>query len=329
MNNSDILLDIQGLSVDFPITGESLFRKQTLSAVNHVSLKIGKGKTLGLVGESGCGKSTLADTTLGFVRPTDGKILFKGQDLASLKGKEYKKARQLMSKVFQDPLTSINPRFKIIDVLREPLLFQGGFDDKDIEERAKELIKEVGLNEEDLARYPREFSGGQQQRIAIARALMLRPEYLVLDEPTSSLDVSVHAQIISLLEHFKKKWNISYLMISHNLSLVKTISDDVAVMYLGRIVEYGAKDEIFNNAKHPYTKALLSSVLNVNEGKDKEPSILKGSIPSPINPPKYCRFYSRCPLRKDCCKTFNPILKDIGENHQLACDLLSTDKLEG
>lgn len=316
---NETLLKIDHLSVDFPLKDGSIFgKKQYLSAASDVSLEIKSGETLGLVGESGCGKSTLADSTLGFIEPTSGNVFFKGQNLYELKGKEYKKARQKMSKVFQDPLTSINPRFTVYEVLKEPLLFQGEAEEEKIRERAKELIEEVGLSETDLERHPREFSGGQQQRIAIARALMLRPEYLVLDEPTSSLDVSLHKQIISLLMHFKEKYRISYLLISHNLNLVKSIGDKVAVMYLGKIVEYGPKDSVFCHPLHPYTKALLSSVIDIRK-KNQKPFVLEGNLPSPINPPSYCRFYSRCPMKKDCCKAKDVVLIEAEKDHFVAC----------
>lgn len=317
--SDEILLSLEDVSMDFEIKSDHLFaRKSHLSAVNHVSLSIRKNETLGLVGESGCGKSTLANITLGLVRPSSGKVIFEGEAFTSYKGKRLFEIRKKMNKVFQDPGTSLNPRMTVYEILKEPLLFER----KDLnEEGRKEIIlnalSEVGLNRDDMDRYPGEFSGGQQQRIAILRSLMLNPDYLVLDEPTSSLDASIHGQIMQLLQDFKRKKNVSYLFISHNLNAIKAISDSVAVIYLGRIVEYGKKEDIFANPLHPYTKALLSSSLDLT-GKEK-PIVLSGEVPSPIDPKNHCRFYSRCPFRNDDCLKDIRKLAEIYPGHFAEC----------
>lgn len=322
--NDDIVLSLEDVSMDFPMKSDHLFTKKShLSAVNQVSFSIRKGETLGLVGESGCGKSTLADITLGLIHPTSGKVIFEGEDLISAKGKRLSEIRKKMNKVFQDPGTSLNPRMTVYEILKEPLLFGGTHTTE--EERKKiilEALFEVGLSQDDLDRYPGEFSGGQQQRIAILRSLILNPDYLVLDEPTSSLDASIHGQIMQLLLDFKKKRNVSYLFISHNLNAVKTISDYVAVMYLGRIVEYGRKEDVFSSPLHPYTKALLSSSLDLS--RKNRPIVLSGEVPSPINPKEQCRFYSRCPFRTAECLNGVPEPKPYGNDHFSECSKRSS-----
>lgn len=318
------LVEVKNLNVFFPVKGGLPFKKKKrVEAVADVSLKIGEGETLGLVGESGCGKTTLANTILGMIEPTSGNVYFKGKDLYSLKGKEFKKLRRGMQMIFQDPYSSLNPRFTVKEIIGEPMKIRGGHTDKEIEERVKELLKLVGLSENDLDRHSSDFSGGQRQRIGIARSIILNPEFLVCDEPVSALDVSVHAQILNLLMKLQKDIGMTYLFISHNLAVVKTVCTKVAVMYLGKIMEYGDTDKIYKNTLHPYTKALLAAVLDVDVDNKKEKQILKGELASPINPPAGCRFCKRCSHAFDKCFTETPELKEIEPGHFVACHLCS------
>ncbi len=315
------LVEIQDLDVFFPVKGGLSFKKHYVQAVSDMSLQIFEGETLGLVGESGCGKTTLANTVLGMIEPTKGKVFFKGNDLYALKGKEFKALRRDMQMIFQDPFSSLNPRFDILEIIGEPMRIRGGFTDEEIEKRVVELLKMVGLSESDLHRHPSDFSGGQRQRIGIARAIILNPDFLVCDEPVSALDVSVHAQILNLLLKLQKEIGMTYLFISHNLAVVKTVCDRVAVMYLGKMMEYGQTDKIFENTLHPYTKALLDAVLDVDVDNKKERHVLKGEIPSPIDPPPGCRFCKRCSRATDICSQVTPKLKEIEPGHYVACHL--------
>lgn len=316
----EILAESKGLSIRFPVKRESVFqRRKYLQAVTDVSVKIYKGETFGLVGESGCGKSTFANATLGLLKPDEGTMLFDGQDIGKMNGEELRLMRRRMQKIFQDPGSSLNPRFNVFELIAEPMVIRGGFTEEERRRRVVEMLESVGLGEEDLYRYPSDFSGGQQQRIAIARALILKPEYLVCDEPVSALDVSVHAQILNLLMDMQKKMGITYLFISHNLAVVKKICDRVAIMYLGKIVEYGDAEKIFANPLHPYTKALISAVLSIDTDTKRQRVILKGDVSSPIDPPVGCRFCRRCPeARTDCgkqpCELF-----EAEPDHFVAC----------
>ncbi len=267
----DILLETKDLSVVFPLKKETMFEKRKyLRAVSGVSLEIHRGETFGLVGESGCGKSTFANTTLGLQKMSGGTVIFDGLDLGKAGKKEARETRLRMQKVFQDPAASLNPRFTVFQAVSEPMRIRGTFDREEIRERTREMIRAVGLGEEDLKRYTSEFSGGQQQRIAIARALMLRPDYIVCDEPVSALDVSVHAQILNLLMEMQRQTGVTYLFISHNLAVVRRICSRLAIMYGGRIVEYGDADRIFANPLHSYTKALLSAELPLGKEEARE-----------------------------------------------------------
>ncbi len=315
-----IMVETSGLCVNFPVKRETLFsRRRYLQAVTDVSLTLYRGETFGLVGESGCGKSTFANVTLGLLKPSGGRVLFDGQDLSQMPKEQLGKMRRRMQKIFQDPGSSLNPRFRVFDLIAEPLVIRGGYTRERQKELVVEMLKSVGLSEADLYRYPSDFSGGQKQRIAIARALILQPEYLVCDEPVSALDVSVHAQILNLLLDMQKKLGITYLFISHNLAVVKKLCDRVAIMYLGKVVEYGDAGKIFANPLHPYTKALMSAVLSIDAGPGQRRIILKGDVSSPIAPPEGCRFCKRCPSAREGCETQLCELSEAEPDHFVAC----------
>ncbi len=314
------LVRVEDLSVYFPVRGGVPFaRKKQVKAVNHVSLCVPKGETFGLVGESGCGKSTLANAIRGMVKPTGGKIYFKDQELTALPPKALRQARRDMQMIFQDPFSSLNPRFDVYRLISEPMLIRGGYTKAEMEARVVELLGLVGLSADDLHRYPSDFSGGQRQRIGIARAISLNPEFLVCDEPVSALDVSVHAQILNLLMDLQKRLGMTYLFISHNLAVVKDICPSVAVMYLGSVMETGVTKTIFRNPLHPYTQSLLSAVLDVDVDSRKQRIILKGEIPSPIDVPAGCPFCTRCPKATDRCRSEQPkpVLAEPG--HFVCC----------
>jgi oligopeptide transport system ATP-binding protein len=298
-----------------------LGHRQKVLAVDGVSFEIKQGETLGLVGESGCGKSTLGRTLLLLYRPTAGHIRFKGQDLPALQGKALRTLRRHMQIIFQDPLSSLNPRMTVGNALGEPLREHGLATGRVGRERVEDLLKLVGLNPSFINRYPHEFSGGQQQRIGIARALSLNPEFVVCDEPVSSLDISIQAQIINLLEELQERLGLTYLFVSHDLRVVRHISDRVAVMYLGKIVEVAETDELYDTPRHPYTQALLSAVpvVTVDAGQKRSRIILQGEVPSPINPPSGCRFRTRCPLAMQRCAEEEPQLVAKSATHQVAC----------
>ena len=323
ISKKDIIIETEHLSVHFPVKGGLPFRKKYVKAVSDVSLKIRRGETYGLVGESGCGKSTFANALLGMVEPTDGKVIFEGQDLNALKKKEFRELRRNMQMIFQDPFSSLNPRFDLLQIIGEPMVIRGGYTPEEIEERVVELLELVGLSKEDLHRYPSAFSGGQRQRIGIARAIILNPSFLVCDEPVSALDVSVHAQILNLLNELQKERKMTYLFISHNLAVVKSICDHMAVMYLGKVMECGSTQAIYQNTLHPYTQALLSAVLDIDMDNKRERTVLHGDIPSPINPPPGCRFCKRCPKAMPICSQIEPELFEIEPDHMIACHLYS------
>ena len=322
MKKGDTIIRVDNLSVNFPIKGDKLFgRKKLVQAVTDVSLEIKKGETFGIVGESGCGKSTLANTLIGIVEPTKGKIYFKDNDLYSLNRNEFKEVRREMQMIFQDPFSSLNPRFDVYEIISEPIRIRGGMTSDQIEKRVIELLELVGLSKDDLHRYPTAFSGGQKQRIGIARAISLNPDFLIADEPVSALDVSVHAQILNLLIDLQEKLGITYVLISHNLAVVKNICDNLLVMYLGKTMESGNTKAIYKNPVHPYTKALLSAILDLDFTREK--TILKGDIPSPIDPPKGCRFWQRCPNAMEGCKNKPAELVEVEKDHFVACHLVT------
>ncbi len=319
----DVLIRVENLKKYFPITRGIIIQRTIgyVRAVDDVSFFVHKGETFGLVGESGCGKTTLGRTILQLYRPTAGKVYFDGIDLTTLKGEELRKMRRRMQIIFQDPYASLNPRMTVGDIIGEPLEVHGIAKGREKRERVMELLKTVGLNPYFINRYPHEFSGGQRQRIGVARALAMYPDFIVCDEPISALDVSIQAQIINLLEDLQEKFNLTYLFIAHDLAVVRHISNRVAVMYLGKIVELTDRDSLYNNPLHPYTQALLSAVPipdPVVEERRKR-IILKGDVPSPANPPSGCRFHTRCPVVMDICKEVEPEFKDVGGEHWVAC----------
>jgi oligopeptide/dipeptide ABC transporter ATP-binding protein len=318
---SDVILAVEHLTKWFPIKrGFSLRTRGYVKAVDGVSFSVRRGETLGIVGESGCGKSTLARTVLRLMAPTSGEIMFKGTDFLRADRKALASMRRHMQIVFQDPYGSLHPKMRIGAILEEPLIINELGNKETRRDIVRELIALVNLKEEHLRRFPHEFSGGQRQRIVIARALATHPDLVICDEPVSALDVSVRSQILNLLEDLRERMGLTYIFISHDLSVVEHICDRVAVMYLGRIVEMADKEDLFSNATHPYTRALLSAVPTVDKEARRERIMLEGDIPSPANPPDGCRFHTRCRLASEICLTF-PELADIGGGHLVACHL--------
>jgi len=326
MSNNNSLLEVQDLKMYFPITQGIIFQRHVgdIKAVDGISFSIKQGETLGLVGESGCGKSTTGRAILQLYRPTAGRVYFQQEDLTQLKGEPLRRKRRQMQMIFQDPYASLNPRMTVGNIIGEPLEVHNIHPSKaERRERVQELLRVVGLNPYFVNRYPHEFSGGQRQRIGVARALAVNPEFIVCDEPISALDVSIQAQIINLLEDLQSEFNLTYLFIAHDLSVVRHISDRVAVMYLGKLAELAERDELYNNPLHPYTQALLSAVPipdPVIEEKRKR-IILEGDVPSPANPPKGCHFCTRCPRVMDICREVDPEFRDLGGGHWVACHL--------
>ncbi len=314
------LVRVEELLKYFPVRG-GFFRGDSLQvhAVDNVNLEIRRGETLGLVGESGCGKSTLGRLILGLEKPTSGRVLFEGVDLTTISRHEMKHLRRKMQIIFQDPFSSLNPRRTVQNTLMEPLTVHGIGTRSQRHEKVLALLDEVGLSPEHLQRYPHEFSGGQRQRIGIARALALNPSLIVADEPVSALDVSIRSQVLNLLEDLQEKYGLTYLFISHDLSVVEHIASRVAVMYLGKIVEIGAKMSIYETPLHPYTEALLSAVPIPDPARKQERIILQGDVPSPIDPPSGCRFHPRCWLMIPVCRELGPPLVDVGGGHMAAC----------
>lgn len=318
-----VLLHVEKLVKHFPIMRGLIFQKQVgaVHAVDDVSFDIHRGETLGLVGESGCGKSTTGRAILQLHKPTSGHVIFEGTDLVSLKPVELRKMRRMMQMIFQDPYASLNPRMTIGEIIGEPLRLHGLADRKESNERVVELLKLVGLNPAYANRYPHEFSGGQRQRVGVARSLSLNPSLIVCDEPISALDVSIQAQVVNLLEDLQQQFNLTYLFIAHDLSMVRHISTRVAVMYLGWIVELAPRDELYSHPLHPYTRALLSAVpipdpeIEVNRKR----IILEGDVPSPVNPPSGCRFRTRCPQACKVCEEQIPEYREISSGHFVAC----------
>ncbi len=325
--NNNVLLDVKNLSVNFPVRGGLPFaKKKQIHAVTDVSLQIHKGRTYGLVGESGCGKTTLANTVLGMQEPTAGSVIFKGKDINALDRREFVRLRRDMQMIFQDPYSSLNPRFSVYDIVAEPFVIRGELPKQEVRGRVETLIKTVGLDSRDLDRHPTDFSGGQRQRIGIARAIALNPEFLVCDEPVSALDVSVHAQILNLLLDLQKELGLTYLFISHNLAVVRNVCSMLGVMYLGRMMETGPTDVVFGNPLHPYTRALLSAVLDIDPKKQRKRVALEGEIPHPIDPPPGCRFARRCPGVLDYCADRPVPLLEVEPGHYAACHRLSEKK---
>ncbi|MEA4963691.1 ABC transporter ATP-binding protein [Lutispora sp.] len=319
----DNLLEVKGLKKYFPIKG-GFFGKTVnhLKAVNDISFSIKRGETLGIAGESGCGKSTAGRAILRLHEPTDGKIYFEDQEITLLDKEDLRKKRIEMQLIYQDPYSSLNPRMTVGDIIGEPFEVYEKMSSKDKMDKVKELLNMVGLSPYHVRRYPHEFSGGQRQRIGIARAIALKPKFIVADEAVSALDVSIQAQVINLFEELQEKLNLTYMFISHDLSVVKHISDRIGVMYLGKIVELADSEELFSHALHPYTKALLSAVPIANPRRLMDRVILQGDVPSPVNPPSGCVFHTRCSFCMDICKNIVPEFKDAGNGHYLACHLV-------
>ncbi len=322
MATEEILLEVNNLKKYFPIKGGVFGRVVgNVKAVDGVSFYVNKAETLGLVGESGCGKTTTGKVVLRLEEATEGEILFEGRNILELGREEMRSLRREMQIIFQDPYSSLNPRMTVGNIIGEALEIHGLAKGKAKEKKVKELLETVGLTAHHMRRYPHEFSGGQRQRIGVARALAVDPKLIVCDEPVSALDVSIQAQVINLMEDLQKEFNLTYLFIAHDLGVVKHISDRIAVMYLGKIVELADKKALFKKPIHPYTQALLSAIPIPNPSIQREKIILEGDVPSPINPPSGCRFHTRCPYVMDICKTEEPEFVDWGDKHFAACHL--------
>ncbi|MFD1173744.1 ABC transporter ATP-binding protein [Oceanobacillus picturae] len=313
------LLEVKNLKKHFPTKGTSLFsrNKDMVKAVDGISFTVKAGETLGLVGESGCGKSTAGRSILKLTEPTEGQLIYKGEDITAFRGERMRKLRQEMQLIFQDPYASLNPRKTIEQIITEPMkIFQ--MEKAARKQKLDRLLDVVGLSSYHKSRYPHEFSGGQRQRIGIARSLALDPELVICDEPVSALDVSIQAQVINLLEELQEEFKLTYIFIAHDLSVIHHISDRVAVMYLGELVEIGEAAEVYKSPKHPYTQALLSAVPKANPRQEKERIILKGDLPSPSNPPKGCKFHTRCPFAEAICRSEKPTMKQVSLTGQMA-----------
>ncbi len=320
---SDTLVEIRDLTKHFPVMKGVIFQKPIgwVKAVDGVSYSIGTGETLGLVGESGCGKTTTSKLLLKLEKPTSGAIIFRGHDIQTLTNDELKTYRRGVQAVFQDPFSSLNPRIRVGDIIAEPVVVNEPLPKAQMRERVQELLRLVGLNPNSSNLFPHEFSGGQRQRIAIARALSLNPSLIVLDEPVSALDVSIRAQIMNLLQDLQQQFGLSYLLIAHDLAAVLHLSTNIAVMYLGKIVEFGSSDELRHKPLHPYTQALFSAALPSHPDEPREEMIIAGEVPSPLNPPTGCRFHPRCPFAKPVCSEIEPVLRSATNGHQVACHL--------
>ncbi|WP_431281306.1 ABC transporter ATP-binding protein [Humitalea sp. 24SJ18S-53] len=315
------LLEVEDLSRHYPVQG-GLFRGRTVGvvrAVDGVSFRIGRGETLGLVGESGCGKSTLARLVLRLIEPSGGTVRFAGQDITAMSGEPLRQLRRKMQMIFQDPFASLNPRMTVADLIAEPLVVHDLGDAAARRARVRALLALVGLDESHARRRPHEFSGGQRQRIGIARALAVEPGLIVCDEPVSALDVSIQAQIVNLLRDLQQRLGLSYLFIAHDLAVVKHVADQVAVMYLGRIMEIGPAEQIFDDPRHPYTRTLIAAAPRPDPHRGRQRDLTPGDVPSPMDLPSGCRFHTRCTYANDLCRKVEPVLSAVGDGHLAAC----------
>ena len=318
---SENVLEVKNLCKYFDVN-RGMKGAQKVIAVDGISFEVKKGETFGLVGESGCGKSTLGRTILRIYEPTKGEIVFEGEDISRLSRKKMLPYRQKLQMIFQDPYASLNPRFTVGEIIEEPMVIHHMYDEKKRKERVQELLETVGLKPDHIRRYPHEFSGGQRQRICIAKALALKPDLIVCDEPVSALDVSIQAQILNLMKKLQREFGLSYIFIAHDLSVVQYMSDHIAVMYLGKIVEIGEAGALYQNSLHPYTRALLSAVPTPLYGQKKQRVVLGGDVPSPLNPPAGCRFHTRCEHCMEICRHTEPQLRPAGDGeHMVACHL--------
>jgi len=326
MNARPYMVKVHNLSMEFVRRDRKIGQqKQRIRAIDNVRLEIFQGETMGVVGESGCGKTTLGRCLLRLLEPVSGKVIFDGRDIMALSMSSLRPLRREMQLVFQNPFSSLNPRMNVLKLVSEPLRTHTDLRDKELTEKVEDLLIEVGLNSEHMKRFPHQLSGGQAQRVAMARALALNPKFLVLDEPTSALDVSVQAQIINLLVELQQRHGLTYLFISHDLCVVQHISDRIAGMYLGEIVELATSEDIFNSSQHPYTQALLSSTPIPDPDSGSKRIILEGVVPNPANPPSGCRFHTRCPYVMDICRKEEPRNYSVGEGNWAACHLLTAD----
>ena len=321
----EIILDIKDLTVDYDTQG--LFRRfvQRVRVLENFNLQIHRGETLSVVGESGCGKTTLANSVARFKQPTSGQVYFEGRNILTMDRATFRQTRSEMQMVFQNPYNSLNPRMAVLDLVSEPLMTHEKMPRIELKNRVEELLVEVGLSAVQMDSYPHNLSGGQAQRVALARALALNPKLLLLDEPTSALDVSVQAQIINLFQNLQKKFGLTYMYISHDLGVVQHISDRIAVLYLGEIVELATRDKIFQSPQHPYAQALFSSMPVLDPDSNQERIVLEGNVPSPRDPPSGCRFHPRCPYMLDVCSVERPASHSVEEDHWATCHLLDKE----
>lgn len=319
---SNVLLKVDNLKKHFPIKKGLLSREiGQVKAVDGVSFEVFEGETLGIVGESGCGKSTTGRMLMRLIEPTEGSVIFNGQDVTALSAKQLREARRDMQMVFQDPYASLNPRHTVAQILEEPLIVHNIGTKQERKQKVMQLLKTVGLSEYHANRYPHQFSGGQRQRIGIARALMTNPKLIIADEPVSALDVSIQAQVLNLMQQLQQDLKLTYIFIAHDLGVVRHISDRVGVMYLGKVVELATSESLYEEPRHPYTQALLAAVPVPDPDFVKETTMLQGDIPSPSNPPSGCTFHTRCPFAKEVCKQQVPALQQVSEGHAVACHL--------